>query len=115
MALDQKDGNPAGKEVRFEGAVRRLMVLRLVPFACIASDTHLKKKKKGGKEVSGAFSTIFGIRLSPELPTGADAEPQVLGRERREAITHQRHTLKRDLDQHRISFSRRYPNGGGRP
>jgi len=42
------------------------------------------------------------VRLPPELPKRADATPQVLGKERSEAIALERHILERELNQWKI-------------
>jgi len=82
--------------VRTECAIRRLVVrLRLL---------HLYRIGDPPDEAFSRRQRNIRVRLPAELPKCADAELQVLGRERGEAIAHERHTLEHDLDQRRIAL-----------
>ena len=50
------------------------------------------------EEVLGRRQHDIRDGLPPELPKRAGVELQVFGRERSEAIAHERHTLERDFD-----------------
>ena len=79
-----------------EHAVRRLVV-RLAPL-------RLYRIRDTPEEAFSRRQRDIRVRLPPELPKRADAEPQVLRRESGEAIAHECHTLERDLDQRKVAL-----------
>ena len=79
------------QEVHPECAVRGLVV-SLAPL-------RLYRIRDTSQEACSCLQRDVRVRLPPELPKHAEgAEPQVLQRERGEAIVHERHTLECNLD-----------------
>jgi len=101
MALEQRDGNAACVEVHLERAIRLLVF-------CLAR-LCMYRIKDPPEEAFRHHQCGIRDRLLPELPKRAGAEPQVLGRERGEAIAHEHHTLECDLDQRRITLLPQVP------
>jgi len=101
MALEERGGNAACEEVHLERAIR-LLVFRLARLCMYRIKDH-------PEDTFRHHQCEIRDCLPPELPKRAGAEPQVLGRERGEAIAHECHTLECDLDQYGIALLPQVP------